>query len=191
MDPESGPATLGERVAESWLSTLEVNAAFDRPWVEDAIGWLAPAPAAGTGVAAVDVGCGAGGAACAFARHLGPGGAPVVALDRDPRLFELAQLRAEAEGVAGRVRWACGEVGRLPVRPGSAGLVWASGVVHHVADQQAAVIELADLLAPGGTLALVEGGLPLRCLPHDPGVGRPGLEARLDAARARWFDDLR
>lgn len=185
---------MGDRVAESWLSTLEVNAAFDRPWVEEAIGWLARDPSAGAEIAAVDVGCGAGGAACAFARHLGARTSvdtPVVALDRDPRLIELARRRAEAEGVADRVRWACGEVGRLPLRPGEAGVVWASGVVHHIADQQAAVVELAGLLAPGGTLALVEGGLPLRCLPHEVGVGRPGLEARLDAARARWFDDLR
>jgi SAM-dependent methyltransferase len=192
MGSETGPATLGGRVAESWLSTLEVNAAFDRPWVEEAIDWLARDPSAGAEIAAVDVGCGAGGAACAFARHLGAGaGAHVVALDRDPRLIDLARRRADAEGVADRVRWACGEVGRLPVRPGGAGVVWASGVVHHIADQQAAVVELAGLLAPGGTLALVEGGLPLRCLPHEVGVGRPGLEARLDAARACWFDDLR
>jgi SAM-dependent methyltransferase len=175
---------------------LEVSAAFDRPWVDESVGWLAPGPA-GEGVAVLDVGCGAGGAACAFARWIGRAGSEgdsdgeVVALDRDPRLIELARRRAEKEGVADRVRLACGEIGRLPVRPGTVGLVWASGVVHHVADQQAAVAELAGLLAPGGSLALVEGGLPLRCLPHDSGIGRPGLEVRLDAARARWFDDLR
>jgi SAM-dependent methyltransferase len=103
----------------------------------------------------------------------------------------LGAARAEAVGVAGAVRWGVGEVGRLPLRPGAAGLVWASGVVHHVPDQQAAIGELAGLLAPGGRLALVEGGLPLRCLPHEVGIGRPGLEARLDEARARWFIDLR
>jgi SAM-dependent methyltransferase len=182
---------ITDRVSESWLSTLDVNAAFDRPWTVEAVEWLLPD---GAGGAVVDVGCGAGGAACAFARRLDPDGASavrVVALDRDPRLLEVARRRAETEGVAGRVRWGCGEVGRLPVRPGSADLVWASGVVHHVADQQAAVDELAGLLLHGGTLALVEGGLPLRCLPHEVGLGRPGLEARLDEARARWFADLR
>jgi SAM-dependent methyltransferase len=183
--------TIGDRVAEGWLSSLEVNAAFDRPWVDDAVGWLAPAAldsgSVAAAVAVVDVGCGAGGAACAFAGRA----AAVLAIDRDPRLLAIAGRRAAAEGVADRLRRACGEVGRLPVRAGSAGLVWASGVVHHVADQQAAVAELAGLLVPGGKLALVEGGLPLRCLPHDAGIGRPGLEARLDEARARWFEDLR
>jgi SAM-dependent methyltransferase len=188
MTPEGDATAIGDQVGASWLTTLEVNAAFDRPWVEAAADWLSPRAGAGT---VVDVGCGAGGAACAFARRLGPAGTGVLALDRDPRLVALARQRAAAEGVAGRVRWAIGEVGRLPVRRGWAGLVWASGVVHHVADQQAAVAELAGLLAGGGTLALVEGGLPLRCLPHEVGLGRPGLEARLDEARARWFVDLR
>ena len=176
-------------MGESWLSTLEVNAAFDRPWVDAALGWLLPGAAAGAGVVAADVGCGAGGAACALGQR--PEVSTVVACDRDVRLLDVARRRATAEGVAEVVRWACGEVGGLPLRPGSLDLVWASGVVHHVADQQAAVGELAALLRPGGVLALVEGGLPLRCLPHDVGVGRPGLEARVDEARARWFEDLR
>lgn len=180
---------IGDRVSEGWLRTLEVSAAFDRPWVEEAVDWLVADQAVVGPV--VDVGCGAGGAACAFARRLGPGDAGVVAVDRDRRLLGLARRRAEAEGVAERVHAVSGAVGRLPLRPGTAGLVWASGVVHHVADQQAAIDELADMLRPGGRLVLVEGGLPLRCLPHDVGVGRPGLEARLDAARARWFEDLR
>jgi SAM-dependent methyltransferase len=142
----------------------------------------------------IDVGCGAGGAACAFAQRLRRSGGeppPVLGIDRDPRLVAQGRARAAAEGVADAVAWGLGAVGQLPVRPGAAGLVWASGVVHHVPDQQAAVDELAGLLAPGGRLALVEGGLPLRCLPHEIGLGRPGLEARLDEARARWFSDLR
>lgn len=187
--------SIGVDVAESWLTTLEVNAAFDRPWVDAALGWLLADTDtetdadAGAAFVAADVGCGAGGAACALA--LRPEVTTVAAFDRDVRLLDVARRRAAAEDVAPVIHAACGEVGRLPLRPGSLDLVWASGVVHHVADQQAAVGELAGLLRPGGVLALVEGGLPLRCLPHDVGVGRPGLEARLDEARARWFEDLR
>jgi SAM-dependent methyltransferase len=185
---------IDEHLADGWVTTLELNAAFDRPWVDRAVEWvLAGAGAAVAGALAVDVGCGAGGAACAFARRAGTAGGPgaVLGLDRDPRLVAQARRRAAGEGVAGATRWGLGEVGRLPVRAGTAGLAWASGVVHHVPDQQAALGELAGLLVPGGTLALVEGGLPLRCLPHEIGLGRPGLEARLDEARARWFVDLR
>jgi SAM-dependent methyltransferase len=178
---------IGARMAESWLETLEVNAAFDRTWVEAAVDWLVASGSSGT---VVDVGCGAGGAACAFAARLAPG-AQVVGFDRDPRLLAIARRRAAAQGVGDRVEWSLGQVGTLPVRDGSVDLVWASGVVHHVADQQAAVVELAGLCRPGGRVALVEGGLPLRCLPHEIGLGRAGLEARLDEARARWFVDMR
>jgi SAM-dependent methyltransferase len=139
---------------------------------------------------AVDVGCGAGGAACALAAALGPSGR-VSALDVDPRLVVAARRRAADAGVSGRIGFAVGDVGAPCVPPGSVELVWASGVVHHLADQQAGVDRLVALLAPGGRLALVESGLPMRCLPHEIGIGRPGLEARLDEARARWFVELR
>jgi len=190
----AGPA-IGDQVREGWLDTLALGAAFDRPWVDAAAAWLLAGDAPAL---VVDVGSGAGGAACAFAARLGgdargpgAGGGRVVALDRDPRLVAVARRRATGEGVAGRVAFGTGEIGALPLAPGAADLVWASGVVHHVADQQAAVYELAALVRRGGTVALVEGGLPLRCLPHEVGTGRPGLEARLDEARARWFIDLR
>jgi SAM-dependent methyltransferase len=72
-----------------------------------------------------------------------------------------------------------------------ADLVWASAVVHHAPDQQAAVADLAALLAPGGRLVLAEGGLRPRHLPWDVGLGEPGLEMRLDAAQDRWFAGMR
>ena len=184
---------IGEQVSDGWQSTLELNAAFDRRWVEAAIGSLL---ATGRVASVVDVGCGAGGATCSFAGLLRE--APrdvalpmVVGVDRDVRLVALAGRRAAELGVADLVDWVCAGVDDLPVRAGAVDLVWASGVVHHIADQQSGVDRLVELVRPGGRLALVEGGLPLRCLPHDIGIGRPGLEARLDEARARWFEDLR
>jgi SAM-dependent methyltransferase len=187
MASDEHAGRIAARMAESWLSTLEVNAAFDRGWVEAAVDWLLPSASPGS---VIDVGCGAGGAACAFAARLPPG-SRVFAFDRDPRLLTMARRRAAAQGVGDRIRWSAGQVGALPVPDRSVDLVWASGVIHHVADQQAAVAELAALCRPGGRVALVEGGLPLRCLPHEIGLGRPGLEARLDEARARWFVDMR
>jgi len=184
--PDTG-RPISDHMAEDWLATLDLNAAFDRPWTDDAISWSL----AGTAARVVlDVGCGAGGATCSWAHRLGAG-AVVLATDRDPRLVAQAARRAGNEGVAERVRFGVADVAGIPVRAGSADVVWASGVVHHIADQQQAVVDLARLVRPGGRLVLVEGGLPLRCLPHDIGVGRPGLEARLDAARARWFEEMR
>lgn len=140
-----------------------------------------------------DVGCGAGGMSVLFARELARGGGgTVVLVDATPKLLTEAE-RAVTEAADGSV-----EVVSLPgdlADPGlavpAADLVWASGVVHHVGDQQAALRTLAGLLRPGGVLAIAEGGLELRCLPWELKVGRPGLEQRLHAARAEWFARMR
>jgi SAM-dependent methyltransferase len=186
--------TIDQQLAEWWLTNLETSARFDAPWVADAVAWLVEASGRpeGSGPQRVlDVGCGAGGAACAFAEAVAPG--VVVGFDRDPRLLAIARRRAADTGIAGHhvLGWSCAAVDALPVEPGSADLVWASGVIHHLPDQQAAIGTLAALLRPGGRLALIEGGLPVRCLPFDIGLGRVGLEARLDEARSRWFADMR
>ena len=185
--------TIDQQLAEWWLTNLETSARFDAPWVADAVAWLVETSGrpegSGRPQRVLDVGCGAGGAACAFAEALGPG--VVAGFDRDPRLLGIARRRAADAGLAHHIRWLAAGVDALPVEPGSADLVWASGVVHHLSDQQAAIGTLAGLLRPGGRLALVEGGLPLRCLPFDVGLGRVGLEARLDEARSRWFAEMR
>ncbi len=72
-----------------------------------------------------------------------------------------------------------------------ADLLWASRSLHHLGDQRAALAAFAARLAPGGTLALLEGGLPARFLPRDIGIGRPGLQARLDVVQEEWFARMR
>ncbi|TCC55357.1 class I SAM-dependent methyltransferase [Kribbella pittospori] len=139
---------------------------------------------------AVDVGCGGGGMAKALAEAL-TAGATVVAIDSDPDVLEQAR-----EHTAGAVRCELASMddGAEPLRKAidaPADLIWAAAAVHHAADQQAAVDALASLLAPGGRLALAEGGLPARSLPWDLGVGEPGLELRLDHAQDRWFKAMR
>lgn len=139
---------------------------------------------------AADVGCGGGGMAKALAAAM-PAGTTVVAIDADPDVLEQAR-----EHTAGAVRCELASMddGAEPLRKAidaPADLIWASASVHHAADQQAAVDALASLLAPGGRLALAEGGLPARSLPWDLGVGEPGLELRLDLAQDRWFAAMR
>ncbi|WP_372669777.1 class I SAM-dependent methyltransferase [Amycolatopsis kentuckyensis] len=143
----------------------------------------------------LDVGCGAGGMSVLFARELGRrGGGTVVLLDATAVLLAEAQ-RAVREAAGGDVEvvGVHGDLAdpRLGERVPAPDLVWASGVVHHVGDQQAALRALAGLVRPGGVLAIGEGGLEMRCLPWDVGVGRPGLEQRLLAARGEWFGGMR
>ncbi|MGH3343069.1 MAG: class I SAM-dependent methyltransferase [Carbonactinosporaceae bacterium] len=176
-----------QHLAEFWLRTLPVSADLDAAWLPAAVDWLL----AGDRVrSAADIGCGAGAMACALATALGEQ-AQVTALDADPRLLAMARARASATGVPERIEWIAADLASLPLDDASMDFVWASSVVHHLPDQQNAVARLGRLLRPGGRLALCEGGLPLRCLPYDIGVGRPGLEARLDAAHTSWFEDMR
>ncbi|WP_236242248.1 hypothetical protein [Streptomyces sp. CC228A] len=67
-------------------------------------------------------------------------------------------------------------------RLGPADVIWTGGAVPRLGDQQAALKALAAELRPGGLLAVAEPVLPPRFLPRDIGLGRPGLQARLDAA---------
>ncbi|WP_243710413.1 class I SAM-dependent methyltransferase [Micromonospora sp. KC213] len=145
---------------------------------------------------AVDVGCGAAGMALAIARMITCG--RVVAVDARPAVLHAASDHIRAEWSDPRV---CIEPLRADIPTETAilretlgapaDLVWASTAVHHVRDQQAAVTALASLLAPGGRLALAEGGLPEHHLPWDVGLGQPGLEVRLNAAQDRWFTQMR
>lgn len=142
---------------------------------------------------AVDVGCGAGEMTAALAALLGAGG---LAVGADGSAEVLAAAAAAHPVGPGRVEWVRTDLdaGLDPLKAatgGSADVVWASGSVHHAADQQSAVTALAGLLGPGGRLALAEGGLSARRLPWDVGVGEPGLEVRLDAAQDRWFARMR
>jgi SAM-dependent methyltransferase len=165
---------------------LRTTAGDEAAWTESVAASLVRT----TDRVAVDVGCGGGGMAKALAAAL-PSGATVVAIDGDPDV--LAEARSHTGGAV-RCELASLDDGPEPLRAAveaPADLVWASASVHHAADQQAAINSLASLLAPGGRLALAEGGLPSRHLPWDLGIGEPGLELRLDAAQDRWFAAMR
>ncbi|WP_163509710.1 class I SAM-dependent methyltransferase [Fodinicola acaciae] len=145
---------------------------------------------------AVDVGCGGAGMAIAIAHAL-PTDAAVIAIDGSAEVLEGAKENARAaqlsqERLAFRqcdLHGGLTELRAAVTEP--VDLVWASASVHHVGDQQAAIDQLASLLADDGRLALAEGGLPPRRMPWDVGVGRPGLELRLDAANDEWFVQMR
>ncbi|MET9574995.1 MULTISPECIES: class I SAM-dependent methyltransferase [Streptomyces] len=167
---------------------LESSAELFASLYERALGWLAK-EVTEPGLI-VDVGSGPGVVACLFAETFP--GARIVAVDGSEPLLERARARAGRQQVADRFSTLTGE---LPDVLGEldypADLLWASRSLHHLGDQRAALAAFAARLAPGGTLALMEGGLPLRFLPRDFGIGRPGLQARIDAVEAEWFTRMR
>ncbi|GAA2423937.1 class I SAM-dependent methyltransferase [Streptomyces glaucus] len=167
---------------------LESQAELFTPLYAQAMAWLGEEVTDPELV--VDAGSGPGVVSCLLAETFP--GARVVAVDGAAPLLERARARAERLGVAGRFDTLAGELpGVLDDLGRPAGLLWASRSLHHLGDQRAALAAFAERLAPGGTLALLEGGLPARFLPRDIGIGRPGLQARLDAVEEEWFARMR
>nr|WP_245573252.1 class I SAM-dependent methyltransferase [Amycolatopsis benzoatilytica] len=151
----------------------------------------------------IDLGCGAGGMSTHFAAALAErSGGTIVLVDATPellqeaaRIVQYAAAAAATDGTASKVEVQAIVAdladAALPDRLPAADLVWASRVVHHLPDQQAATGTIASIARPGGIVALAEGGLSFCFLPWDLGVGRPGLEDRLQAAQAAWFVGMR
>ncbi|WP_133913822.1 class I SAM-dependent methyltransferase [Streptomyces sp. NBC_00582] len=167
---------------------LEAQAELFTPLYERALAWLGK-EVTEPGLI-VDAGSGPGVVSCLFAETFP--GARVLAVDGSAPLLERAGERAARLGHADRFGTLTGE---LPDVLGEldypADLLWAGRSLHHLGDQRAALTAFAERLAPGGTLAIMEGGLPSRFLPRDIGLGRPGLEARLDALQEQWFAQMR
>ncbi|WP_171109475.1 MULTISPECIES: class I SAM-dependent methyltransferase [Streptomyces] len=167
---------------------LEAGAELFAPLYERALAWLAKQQT-NPGLV-VDAGSGPGVVSCLLAETFP--GARIVAVDGSEPLLARARDRAARLGLADRFSTLAGD---LPDVLGDldypADLLWASRSLHHLGDQRAALAAFADRLAPGGTLAIMEGGLPTRFLPRDIGIGRPGLQARLNAVEEEWFAEMR
>lgn len=144
-----------------------------------------------------DIGCGGAGMALAMATAL-PDDATVVALDVSEDLLASARRHVVTRLPArhSRLTFAEGSVEDsvdelLSAIGGAPDLVWAAAMVHHLGDQQGTVDKLAELVAPGGRLAIYESGLTPRHLPYELEIGAPGLEARLEAAQAPFYTKVR
>ncbi|MFI6472863.1 class I SAM-dependent methyltransferase [Streptomyces sp. NPDC050516] len=177
---------------EAMAAVLENSGELQLPVLRRTAARLARALAPEHAVRRVlDVGSGPGVMTCVLAETFAD--ADVVAVDGAPALLDHTLARAERLGVGERVSVRHAELpeGLEGGGLGAADLVWSSKAVHHLGDQQGALDALAGVLNPGGMLAVAEGGLPLRCLPRDTGIGKPGLLARLDAAQEHWFEVMR
>ncbi|MDH3212425.1 MAG: class I SAM-dependent methyltransferase [Myxococcales bacterium] len=125
----------------------------------------------------LDIGCGTGTLAILVKRR--HPGAEVVGLDPDPKALARARRKAEAAGVA--IRFDEGFANELPHPDASFDRVFSSLMFHHLErDAKLATLrELRRVIAPGGSLHLLDFGPP---------------RSRLDRALAHVFhggDELR
>lgn len=97
----------------------------------------------------LEVGCGTG----VHARLLAEAGANVSAVDLTPTAIDLTRRRLELHGLTADVREADAE--RLPFDVASFDFVWSWGVVHHSEHTEEVLAEIARVLRPGGSLALM------------------------------------
>lgn len=157
----------GEVLAASW------DAALDRV----VAAWRSEGASGGrTPVRVVDLGAGTGTGAVGLARRLPD--AEVVAVDLSEESLARVAAKAVAAGVGERVRTLVADLDQGWPDLAPIDLTLASMSLHHLADPVRALTQLRRITAPGGLLAVSEFDEPLRFLPDDLGVGRPGLESR-------------
>ncbi|MFJ4189995.1 class I SAM-dependent methyltransferase [Kitasatospora sp. NPDC089509] len=169
---------------DAMAAHLELEADLRADAVTEAGRWLAGLAGDGAVRRVLDVGAGPGVIAGLLAEVFPA--AEVVAVDQSAALLERARARS-----GGRLGTQQADLPEEFDKLGEADLIWSGNAIHHLGDQQAALGALAGRLRPGGLLAVAESGLPARYLPRDFGLGRPGFQARVDAANEDGFATMR
>lgn len=186
-----GHVRFDEADWEAMAATAELEGELFLGYVTDTARWVTEqrGPGAPPVRRVLDIGSGPGVGTCELARRFPD--AQVVALDGSPAMLERARQRAVALGLDRRVTTLLAELpeGLDGIEP--VDVIWASMSLHHVGDETAALAALRAALTPTGLLAIAEVAEPMRVLPDEVDVGRPGLMARIDEADSEWFASMR
>jgi SAM-dependent methyltransferase len=177
---QHGHGPVGASDAAFMTELLDLDAEVFHAYLSEAF-TLVQQRSAGLPVHGIlDLGCGTGTAALTLAQRFA--GADVTAVDGSAEF--LAHLRAKATGLglAGRIHTVETDLDGPWPAIDPVDVAWTSMFLHHLADPDRGLAELFAAIRPGGLLAVAEIASPLRFLPDDIGVGRPGLEARCLAA---------
>lgn len=105
----------------------------------------------GSGVEVLDAGCGYGATAIFLAREYG---CSVTGQNISERELELASERAEAAGIADRVRFEYGDFHAMPSQDASVDVIWSQEAFLHAADKLQVLRECHRVLHAGGRLVI-------------------------------------
>jgi SAM-dependent methyltransferase len=105
------------------------------------------------GLKVADIGCGTGASTLVLARQLPA--AEIVAVDLFPEFLEVLAERAEAAGLAGRIKTLAASMDALPFVPESLDMIWSEGAIYNIGFA-AGLAAWRPFLRPGGLLAVSE-----------------------------------
>ncbi len=180
MGHDHGPQTEHDWAAMADL--LDLDAEILPAYLPEVTAWLRRLADGAPRRRVLDLGAGTGTATIALAQRFGA--AEVIAVDGSEQLLSRVRAKALDLGLAARVRTVAADLdGPWPELP-PVDVVWASMSLHHLADPDRVLKDVFATLRPGGLVAVAEMAAPLRFLPDDLGLGRPGLESRCQAALA-------
>ena len=112
---------------------------------------------AGPDARVLDVATGTGAVALELVRQHG---CAVVGIDRSPEMLAVARRRVAAAGLETRIELHEGRAEALPVPSASFDALTVTYLLRYVDDPAATLRELARVVRPGGTVALLEFGVP-------------------------------
>ena len=161
---------------------LDLDGEVLHTYLAEAIAWVHQVAAGRPVRRILDVGSGTGNGALALAGRFP--GAEVIAVDESGDLLARLRAKARERGLDGRVQTVEADLDQAWPAVGPVDVTWTSMTLHHLADPDRALREILAATRPGGLLAVAEMTGPQRFLPDDIGLGRPGLEARAQAAVA-------
>jgi demethylmenaquinone methyltransferase/2-methoxy-6-polyprenyl-1,4-benzoquinol methylase len=87
-------------------------------------------------------------------------GRTVVGVDQSPEMLAAGRERVERAGVAGRIELCEGRAEALPFSDGEFDALTFTYLLRYVNDVPATLLELRRVVRPGGTVAMLEFGLP-------------------------------
>ncbi len=154
---------------------LDLDAEVLRGYWTDVLAWVRrDAPSCCRTI--LDLGAGTGTGTIPLAQRFAD--VEVVAVDSSAAMLERIRGKALDLGLGPRVRTLEADLDGAWPAVGPVDVTWASMSLHHLADPDRVLRDVFAATRPGGLMAVVEMAEPVRFLPDDVGLGRPGLEIR-------------